>query len=151
MRFLINRLILGAAALVSVPAWSEDFQWDDRYKISLSVDGHVLPGSRELGAKRAHPLPQGANAQLRVKVTGPDGKAVDYTGSSRLHYETFDCFSITAGGVLGGLTPKTCSVPQYPEFWILFRDEKGNPIAFNEYRFDSTSVRKPAATGSRAK
>jgi hypothetical protein len=121
---------------------------DDRYRISLSVDGVKLEGSQELFARAPppprdsavvepnfHELVKGQTFQLSVTVTDPTGKVKDYTGSRRLEYEHFGCLTVSDFGVVSVIPTSRCAGPQWPELWIIFNDPKGNPIILNQYWF----------------
>lgn len=130
--------------------------FDDRYKIAVQLlrpDGTViaLKGSQELyilsAANTDHgvaydanpppPLVAGNNYILKVFVTDPSGKVTDYSGSPRLRYETFGCFTASSLGTFAAtpMTGTTCLTPAYPELWVQLTDVSGNVIHINAFMF----------------
>jgi hypothetical protein len=120
---------------------------DDRYRISLSIDGVRVEGSQEqsrVPPPRLDPndielklpkLVNGQSVQLSVTITDPKGRVRDYTGSKRLEYEHFGCLTVSSSGFVSVIPSGRCAGPQFPALWIILNDPKGNPIVHNEYLF----------------
>jgi hypothetical protein len=141
-------------ALATVSAAYGQASLDDRYKISLSVNGSRVVGFQELDRMTAG-LPRGVGAsgpiydanppmviapgqsfQAVVSITDPSGNVADYTRSPRLRYETF-CMTASTLGVITAtpVTGEQCSLPEWPELWIELIDGSGNVIALNVFMF----------------
>ena len=129
---------------------SAQAQSDDRYLISLTINGLTYEGSQQRSLRISgksreaqvailseplQRLPTARGFQLVVAVTDPAGVTTDYTGSLRLTYETFDCLTVTASGVMRVEPTRSCSGSDYPELWIIFNDTDGVSISVNEYQF----------------
>ena len=143
-----------AFALAAASAAYGQATLDDRYKISLSVNGTQVVGFQELDRMTAG-LPRGIGAsgpvydanppmaiaagqsfQAVVSITDPSGNVADYTRSPRLRYETF-CMTASTLGVITAtpMTGEQCSLPEWPELWVELLDASGNVIALNVYMF----------------
>lgn len=140
--------------VVVVSALNVQAQSDDRYRISLTIDGQTIEGSQQRTLRLAgksreeqiailsepmQRLQTVRGSQLVVTVTDPSGTTTDYTGTTRLAYETFDCLAVSSSGVLRVAPTRSCSGPDFPELWIIFKDGKGTPLAINEYHFTTLS------------
>jgi hypothetical protein len=123
---------------------------DDRFRVSLTINGTKAQGSQELVAASAGKTAAERRAlqdaavlsvqpnvsfQLVVTVTGPDGTTTDFTRSSRVLYEHFGCLTISTAGFVTVTPSGPCKGPNVPTLWIAFTDETGQPITYNEYQF----------------
>ncbi len=128
---------------------------DNRYKISLTVDGVAIKGSQELEAQmvgkpkaeqeavQAEAIPlvnRGQTLQLIVAVTDPAGVTKTYPKGKRISFQTFGCMKLGAGGaviVTAKPNPASCSVPvsDYRPLAVVFNDANGNAVAYSEYIF----------------
>ncbi|MCU0950228.1 MAG: hypothetical protein MUC68_04010 [Burkholderiaceae bacterium] len=122
---------------------------DDRFRISLTVNGTPVQGSQEISLasmgkttseRRALQdaatliVQRNASFQAAVTVTSPDGTATNFTGSSRLIYEHFGCLTVTTTGFVTIAPSGGCKGPNFPTLWIAFTDQGGQPITYNEYQ-----------------
>lgn len=82
---------------------------------------------------------QGSSFQLKVKLTTPNGKAKDVTGSSKLIYRPKGCMSVAASGVATVLktapAPWTCNAGDPIPLTIIYADESTGVGAVNMYLF----------------
>lgn len=140
-----------AAVMLVAPAYAQRTEPDDRYRISLVVDGAPIQGGQERAARIAgkteperravldEPAPtlrSKQSFQLVVKVTDPSGKVVDYSKSNRLIYEDFGCLTVSRQGFVTVIaTDKCVGPPDFPALLIVFTDSKGDPVTFNDYLF----------------
>jgi hypothetical protein len=126
---------------------------DDRYKITLYINGRAVQGSQELYVLTAGrssdvsgavydnnppiPLVSGQTFQAVVSITDPSGATADYTQSVRLKYETFGCMTASPLGTVTAtpMTGEQCDGPEYPELWVELMDASGNVFAINGYLF----------------
>ena len=123
---------------------------DDSYRIQLTIQGTAIEGSQERATRLVgkttaeqeailnEPLPtlmRESTFQLQVTITNRYANTQNYTGSPMLRYEHFGCLSITDAGVVRVRASRACSGPDKPGLWVVLVNERGSPIAYNEYLF----------------
>lgn len=145
--------ILATACLATVIASAHAQGLDDRYKITLYINGQPVQGSQEryvltAGKTAAEEgviydnnppmqLAVSQSFQAVVSVTDPSGKTADYTRGPRLKYETFGCMTASTLGAVTA-TPMTgmrCISAEYPQLWVELLDVSGTVISINAYLF----------------